>query len=254
MRILVSLAVDAEFAPWRKLRKFEAIDAGDVTLHRTQIGRASVDFVITGMGHQNSRRAAESAMSAPHTICICTGFAGALKPEFKPGDILVARAVQMLGNRKTLECASGLATSAYQDGARLVRMFLTSERVVATAEEKARLAPFADAVDMESFAVLSAAQERSLPAVAIRVISDRFDEDMPADIGMTVDEKGRVSVGGVIRHIATHPLSLPALVRLGRNSRAAAEALANFLDAHIKALSFKTHGWSLPEVQEIAAT
>lgn len=254
MRILVTLAVDAEFAPWRKLRKFGEIAAGGVTLHQTQIGRASVDFVITGMGPQNSRRAAESAMSAHHTICICAGFAGALKPEFKPGDILVAGAVQMLGSRKTLECASGLATSAYQDGARLVRMFLTSERMVATAEEKARLAPFADAVDMESFAVLSAAQDHSLPAVAIRVISDRFDEDMPADIGMTVDEKGRVSVGGVIRHIATHPLALPALVRLGRNSRAAAEALANFLDAHIKALSFKTHGWSLPEVQEIAAT
>ncbi len=254
MRILVTLAVDAEFAPWRKLRRFDAIDAGDVTLQRTQIGRASVDFVITGMGPQNSRRAAESAMSVHHTICICAGFAGALKPEFKPGDILVAGAVQMLGEPKTIECASGLSASAHMEGAKLASMFLTSERMVATAEEKARLAPFADAVDMESFAVLSVAHERSLPAVAIRVISDRFDEDMPADIGMTVDEKGRVSVGGVIRHIATHPLALPALVRLGRNSRAAAEALANFLDAHIKSLSFKTQGWSLPEVQEIAAT
>lgn len=160
----------------------------------------------------------------------------------------------MLGEPKTIECASGLSASAHMDGAKLASMFLTSGRMVATAEEKARLAPFADAVDMESFAVLSAAQEHGLPAVAIRVVSDRFDEDMPADIGMTVDEKGRVSVGGVIRHIATHPLALPALVRLGRNSRTAAEALANFLEAYIKALSSKTHEWPHPEVQEIAAT
>jgi len=132
-------------------------------------------------------------------------------------------------------------------------MFLTTDKVIGTAEEKRQLAPFADAVDMESFATLSVAKQKNLPAVAIRVISDRFDEDMPADISTTVDEHGRVKIGGVVKHVASHPLQLPALIRLGRQSHTAAEALCHFLEAFIKELSFRSHGWPPPEVQEIAA-
>jgi hypothetical protein len=68
-----------------------------------------------------------------------------------------------------------------------------------------------------------------------------------------VDADGNVSVGGVVRQIVRHPLQLPALIRLGRESSTAAEALANFLEAFIKKLSFSTHGWPPPEVQEVAA-
>jgi hypothetical protein len=132
-------------------------------------------------------------------------------------------------------------------------MFLTSDRVIDTAEEKKQLSPFADAVDMESFATLSMAKQKNLPAVAIRVISDRFDEDMPADISTTVDDRGRVKIGGVVKHLATHPLQLPALIRLGRQSHTAAEALSHFLEAFIKELSFRSHGWPPPELQEVAA-
>jgi hypothetical protein len=97
------------------------------------------------------------------------------------------------------------------------------------------------------------AKQKNLPAVAIRVISDRFDEDMPADISATVDDHGRVMIGGVVKHVATHPFQLPALIRLGRQSHTAAEALCHFLEAFIKELSFRSHGWPPPELQEIAA-
>jgi hypothetical protein len=43
------------------------------------------------------------------------------------------------------------------------------------------------------------------------------------------------------------------LIRLGRNSRTAAEALCHFLEAFIKKLSFATHGWPPAELQEVAA-
>ena len=76
---------------------------------------------------------------------------------------------------------------------------------------------------------------------------------MPAIVDTAVDKNGRVKIGGVIRYVANHPLQLPALVRLGRDSRTAAEALAHFLEAFIKKLSFDTHGYPPPELQEIAA-
>lgn len=253
MRILVTFAVEAEFAPWRKLRNLAKRELDGYTLHETQIGRATVQFVVTGMGKENARKGTQVGLSSPQTICIASGFAGALNASYKVGDVVAASAVQELGKSKTLECSRNLAMAALENKALRARLFLTTDAVIGTAEEKKKLSPFADAVDMESFATLSVAQEKSVPAVVIRVISDVFDQDMPADIDTTVDEFGRVKIGGVVKHLATHPLQLPALIRLGRQTRTAAEALAHFLEAFIKELSFRSHGWPPTELQEIAA-
>jgi adenosylhomocysteine nucleosidase len=251
VKVLVTFAVDAEFAPWRRLRNLSQIELGGVTISQAQIGRALVDFVVTGMGAKNARRVANIVMAQPYTICVASGFAGALKPEHTIGSILVADAVQQIGKARTLESSRQLVYAASQDGAFRTKMFLTSDSVVRTSEEKAKLAPFADAVDMESFAILSSAHERKLSAVAIRVISDTSTRDIPIFLDAIVDEMGRVKIGGLVRKIVSHPIHLPALVRLGRDSKTAAEALAHFLEAYIKKLSFKTHGW-FPEGEGLA--
>ena len=253
MRVLVTFAVEAEFAPWRKLRDLRQIVVGDVRLHRAQIGRAQVEIVVTGMGTENARRISSAVMNNSYQFCVCAGFAGALGDGYSIGEIMVAEAVQQLGSSKILQCSRNLVRAARADGAKQVKLFLTSDHVVRTAKEKSQLAPFAGAVDMESFAVASAAQEHSVPVLAIRVISDTTERDLPVRIETMVDEQGRVSVGGVIRQVVSHPLQLPALIRLGRESRTAAEGLANFLEAFIKKLSFSSHGWPPPELQEVAA-
>lgn len=253
MRVLVTFAVDAEFAPWRKLRNLSPREVNGFTVHEGKVGRATVDFVVTGMGMENARRGTEAAICPEHKACIGAGFAGALKPTLKIGEVLVARAVRQLGKDKSLECSRNLFMAAYENRAIEAKIFLTADHLIQTAEEKQRLAPFADAVDLESFATISVARERNVSAVAVRVISDRLDEDMPAEIDTMVDERGRVKIGGVIKHVATHPLQIPALIRLGRKSSTAAEALAHFLEAFIKELSFRSHGWPPPDLAEVAA-
>jgi adenosylhomocysteine nucleosidase len=253
MRILVTFAVEAEFAPWRKLRKLEQISASGITIHKAQVGRAQVDFVVTGMGVDNAYQATDVVLKEPYQFCITSGFAGSLKEEHSVGDILVADAVQLIGNRKTQQCSRNLVFAARQDGAAKVKLFLTADHVVRTAEEKKQLRPFGDAVEMESFGVLSAASAHRLPGVAIRVISDSARRDMPAIVNTAVDESGRVRIGGIVRYVVRHPLQLPAIVRLGRDSRTAAEALTHFLEAFIKKLSFFTHGQPPQELREVAA-
>ncbi|MBZ5528699.1 MAG: hypothetical protein LAN71_12455 [Acidobacteriia bacterium] len=125
--------------------------------------------------------------------------------------------------------------------------------MLCTAAEKKHLGSAADAVDMESFATLSAALRNNLPALALRVVSDRCDEELPVDIDRTLDERGRVKIGGVVKYLASHPLQLPALIRLGRHSRTAAEALAQFLETFIQELSSREQGWPPRELQEAAA-
>jgi adenosylhomocysteine nucleosidase len=254
MKVLVTYAVEAEFAPWRKLRNPQAATINGLELFHVPIGRAAVDFVVTGMGQENARRVSEIAMCAPYTFCVAAGFAGALKANLKIGDILVVRAVQELGKSKTLECSRDLFMAAREDPAMEAKMLLTVDRVITTVLEKQQLSAFGDAVDMESFTTLSVAEEKKLPAVAIRVISDRFDQDMPQDLDMTVDERGQVKLGGVVKHLAKHPLHLPALIRLGRQSTTAAEALAAFLETFIQQLSFRPHGWPPSELSEVRAS
>jgi len=253
LKILVTFAVEAEFAPWRRLRNLRETRRGAFAVFQTQIGRASVDFVVTGMGLESGRRGAEAVMSAPYDFCIASGFAGALKSDYAVGDVIVARSVQQLGVPKTLESARALANRAEQAGARSADMLLTVDHVVGTHEERAQLAPFASVVDMESFAVLSAARDRRIPAVAIRAISDSFDEEMPAGIHSMLDEKGRVDVVGVAKFVATRPSAVPAVIRLGRNSKAAAAALAHFLESFIENISSSPDGWLAEDFQEVAA-
>jgi adenosylhomocysteine nucleosidase len=254
MKVLVTYAVEAEFAPWRRLRDLEKVQIGGVEVQRAEVGRATVDFLVTGMGAANARRAVEAVVSKEYAFCMVSGFAGALKPSVKLGDVFAAKKVMNGGAGGTALCAKNLWTRAFSDGAKPVETLLTADHVVSTAEEKARLAPFGEAVDMESFAILTAARSKNVSAVVVRVISDSFDQDMPVDIDTMIDDEGNVRIGGVVRYVARHPLVIPALVRLGRDSKTAAEALAHFLEAHIKKLSFATHGWPPPELQEVAAT
>jgi nucleoside phosphorylase len=252
MRVLVTFAVDAEFAPWRKLRNLRQTKVGDIVVNQAQIGRALVDFVVTGMGAENAARVAKAFMIEPYTICIAAGFAGALKPDYSVGTVLVAEDVQQLGSSKTLMGSRNLAHAARDDGAQMTKL-LTSDHVVRTIEEKAQLAPFAGAVDMESFAILAAAAAHNRPAVAIRVISDANDGEIPAFVDAMLDDKGKISAANALREVSRHPLQLPALIRLGRDSRTAAEALAHFLEAFVKKLSLSSHGWPPPELQEVAS-
>lgn len=253
MRILVTFAVEAEFAPWRRLRDLREIKIGEITVHQAQVGRALVDFVITGMGMENAGRISEALLKEPYQFCVTAGFAGALGEKHSIGDVLVAESVQELGKSKTLQCGRNLVHAARSNGAKQVKVFLTANEVISSVEEKTRLAPFADAVEMESFAIVSAAHRHKKSVIAIRVISDSTQRDVPAAISTLVDERGQVHIAGVVTFIARHPLQLPALIRLGRDSRSAAEALAHFLEAFIKKLSFSSHGWPPPDLQEVAA-
>src|SRR5712664_2169121 len=114
MRVLVTFAVEAEFAPWRRLRNLRE--------------------VIIGMGAENARRVVNAMMEQPYAMCIASGFAGALKPEHAIGSILVAEAVQQIGKAKTVQSSRNLVLEAQRDGAFRAKMFLTSESVVRTAE------------------------------------------------------------------------------------------------------------------------
>ena len=231
MRVLVTFAVEAEFAPWRKLRNLTTRETAGHVVSEAKIGRADVDFVVTGMGMENAKRVTEAVITPDHKACIGAGFAGALKPTLKVGDVLVARAVRVLGKSKTLECSRNLFMAAYENQAIEAKMFLTTDHVIGTTDERKRLSPFAEAVDMESYTILAEAARCGVPAVAIRAISDTADFDMPYDFERARDAHGQIRAMGVFSQVLRRPGGLPSLLKLSRDTRFAARRLADFLDA-----------------------
>src|SRR5437899_10604471 len=105
MRVLVTFAVDAEFAPWRRQHKFQKLNGGAVDVYSSQIGNAEVCVLLTAIGCRKAWVKATSVLWPGHVdICISSGFAGTLRRAHPPGDIWTARAVRAQIHGVTIRC------------------------------------------------------------------------------------------------------------------------------------------------------
>ena len=231
MNILVTFAVEAEFAPWRARRKFRRLP-GDWPRFEAKFGGACVSAVLTGMGQTHALEAVRRVLPDRPDICISTGLAGALRSGFRPGDVLAARLVSELGEPVAVASHPELLASAVDCGARQVERFATSRTLVSRAQEKSRLGRHAEAVEMESYTILAEAARHGVPAVAVRAISDTVDFDLPYDFERVRDARGQIRVAGILAQVLRHPSGLPALFALAHDSRVAARHLADFLDVY----------------------
>src|SRR6202040_449073 len=75
MKILVTFAVQSEFAPWRRRRNFMRLP-GEWPVFETMFGGAQVRAILTGMGQDHALSAAKWALAYKPDMCISTGLAG----------------------------------------------------------------------------------------------------------------------------------------------------------------------------------
>jgi adenosylhomocysteine nucleosidase len=230
MKILVTFAVRAEFAPWQRRRNFLRLP-GDWPVFETTFGGARVRAILTGMGQEHALNAAKRCFAYRPDICISTGLAGSLRGGHRPGDILAARLVSEIGEPVAVATHRELLSTAVDCGARQIERLATSRTLVARAEQKRELAGQAEAVDMESYTILAEAARCGVPAVAIRAVSDTADFDMPYDFAQARDGQGQIRMLGIVSQILRKPSGLPDLLKLAHDSRFAARRLAEFLDA-----------------------
>ncbi len=244
MKALFTFALETEFAPWRLLRKFREESWGASQVWSTEIDGLGVGVLLTGVGPKLARAAVLQTIRGDDSLrfCISSGLAGGLRPEYQAGQLLVARTVVSEDARagdasQMLDSSEALVSFAAECGATAVGRFLTASRVVGRAEEKKHLGESADAVEMESFGVLVAAQEKGIPAAAIRVIGDTVNEDLPLDMNEILTDSGQVSIPRVLGQVVRHPQALPGLVRLGQDTKRAAMALCEFSDRYAARLA-----------------
>jgi len=245
MRILVTFAVEAEFAPWRRLREFSPVrvvprDSGPVEMWEADVGDVAVSVYLTGIAGRfplEGMQLRETLFRSKPDFAVSSGLAGSLRADLLVGSVFVACETCTTEGPYAHSADGGLLSIAKSSGACVVPRLLTVDHIVGSREEKAHLGKVGDAVDMESANILKDFEKIQLPAVAIRAVSDGCLEDMPVDFSRCITGKGNVRMPELLWQLASRPFAIPALVRFGRQSKQAASNLIAFLEQFILATS-----------------
>ena len=194
-------------------------------------------LVQTGVGPEKASLASARVFAhQPFSLAISTGFACALVAT-EIGALLVGRdvvasgaqgsdaspAIDVPGSER--DAMLGLAAGA--DQPLHIGRFVSTTRIVASAAEKLRFARATAAIglDMESAALATEARRAQVPFVIVRTVSDLLNEDLPLDFNLFLRPTGWLK--GVAALIG-NPSSLAGLLRLRRQSQAAAHNLTIF--------------------------
>ncbi len=186
----------------------------------------AVPLFFTGIGRENAERAVRQFLAAhsPELLLTC-GFAGGLAPEWKIGDVLFEIRGGGVNNGYT-----AIMAKLTEAGAKPAKIFCTDRVAVkATEKKKLREETGADAAEMESGAIQAVCEERGVSCVTVRVISDTSDEDLPLDFNNYLKEDKSVDMSKLMLAVAKAPWKMGALMQLQKNTKLAAESLAQAL-------------------------
>jgi adenosylhomocysteine nucleosidase len=210
-----------------ELRGVAAVIAGDAhgSVVRGRLGGMRAVARAIGLGGG----AAQVIAAERPRMVICCGLAGALRPSLVPGSLVLASAVRdesgdtVVANEALLRATK----HALVDHAPVTEgELLSATRVAATRDEKRGLAgPGRIAVDLESWAAARAAARAQVPWLALRVVVDPLDADLPA----FARERHAGYLLPAVRHALRGPRAMLELVRLGFRADTAIRALQQAL-------------------------
>jgi Phosphorylase superfamily len=213
LKILVTFALRQEGVSFeRRLPKREA--KSDLVLGHLD----SQEIAIFWLGPAVRREVQFERMLSEmrFDLVINSGFAGAVRRVLEPGDFVLCE------NFSSLEWLDRLkANTVFRASGRFV-----SVDAVADSEAKTRIASEGDvvALDMESARVAAVCQRLSVPLVSARMISDRFNEEIPGvflgkgirrprEVSQAIAFAGRMIV--LRRRLADRLMELIRVINLG---------------------------------------
>lgn len=186
----------------------------------TERGGATVVAVARGMGAARAEQAmAIAETGGPLHAVVSAGWAGGASCGVQPGTAYEVGEV--------LDAAAG---ERYVTAAATSPIKLATLDHVAGRAEKRRLAETygVSLVDMEAVVLAKLARRRGIPFYSWKVVSDIASEDLP-DFNLFLDSNQQLRTGQLAAYALTHPRYLAPLVRMGKNAKSGAEALAGAL-------------------------
>jgi adenosylhomocysteine nucleosidase len=173
---------------------------------RKGLGRDARIHVI-GIGGKSIPSPAELAMAG---CIILAGFAGALDPTLKVGDLV-------------LDTDLELPDLPFRRG-----KIHGSDKLIATSSEKTNLfrTTGAVAVDMETQAVQALARQMGLPFIGLRAITDTAEDALDPALLRFTNSFGGVRPLSLAATLARQPSLVPRLLHLGRCAKVASRSLS----------------------------
>ncbi len=190
---------------------------------RGQIGTNDLVLVITGMGPKRARSAASAALlnsdtSSKSSMC------GGLSQSLAETDVVVyTDCLSTDSNQGRQQCSrqvtDRLASLLHSRNLPCTRVTLiTATRVATRPKEKAGLAQTgAEAVDMESYEIISAAALAGVPSAVVRVVSDSVDRKMP-NFNRAMTPDGRTNPYMAAAVCLIHPIATARLFSISRRT------------------------------------
>lgn len=191
-----------------------------------------ISILLTGIGRRNAERSLTKFLSSntPKRVLTC-GFAGGLNPNLAIGDVVF----------ETIE--EKIRSELLAAGAKAAEFFCADRIATTVAEKKAcREETGCEAVEMESEAIFKMCYERKIPCATIRVISDTANEDLPLDFNALMTSDQTISYSRLVMALLKSPDKVPRLMELQRNTRFAAEKLAQVLGNLLRTLNGRARG------------
>jgi adenosylhomocysteine nucleosidase len=179
-------------------------------------------LVCAGIGAEAARRATEAVIVLYQPELVqSVGFAGALDPSLKVGEIFVPSRIIDARDSSSTRTGTGFGV-------------LVSATTIASIEQKVKFADAyaAQAVDMEAAAVARGAQARGVRFMAVKAISDDSNYAMPA-FDRFLDGIGKFRAARFVIFAALRPWLWPKVIQLARNSAKASRALCLELDRYL---------------------
>jgi adenosylhomocysteine nucleosidase len=218
------------------LDALQGVEALGARSWRGYLGDGATARVIQiGVGlDRAARRAADVGPAGLYLSCGC---AGALAPDLRAGDLVVADRVLGLDatgrvvSDDSLEPAALAAWSLARSLRVRVGAIASSSVVLHSADAKREAARHgALVVEMESGAVVRAARDRGVACTVVKIVLDEAADAIGLPGGDVVDpETGELDVARGVAALALRPRWWPRAVRLARQQRIAERGLRKYL-------------------------
>lgn len=207
---------------------------------RGVLAHRNLVVVRSGSGAEAAAQATEALIQGHHPEwVISAGFAGALVPELARHDLVMADSLtDLAGNRLAIDLKVDPAELARAPGVHVGRL-LSADHVVRLPSEKRSLGQEHEAlaVDMETFAVAEVCRQRQVRFLAVRIITDAVDDELPPDVQTLTKQKTTAArLGAAVGAIWNRPASVKDMYRLRENALVASDRLAKFLHSTLKQL------------------
>ena len=206
-----------------------AVKASGFTVRRGEFRGRNVVIALSGAGRQKAAHAADAVIAAHRPrLVVSAGFGGGLNAELRHNDIVVGSSVKLADGTELMLSAEVPFSWPRLFTGRL----LTVDQVVRLPSEKRSLgtAHGAWSVDMETYAVAEVCQRLAVPCLAVRVVIDAVDDELPPHLERLMEQKTKAAqVGAALGAFLNRPSVAIDLYKLKEKGILASARLAKFL-------------------------